>query len=260
MWTPAQERALRLFIKGESLPNKQAAVERFGVDDVKRVANAVATSVTGEAPSHTTGKSKVGRVRSNVDGKFYFVAADLPDKGRAADKLAEINRRSQYLLQSISEQLSEGGRITSEDGVDITDNMKQLVRKHYRKYTPFMEYHNPSDKTVGSNSDKGTVIETCLRSKRNPSEWNSDNTLFRVHVHELAHSADFEFRGDGDAAHGPVFKRLHKFLLGVSQNLGIYDCGEYQRSGRRFCGLQLTEDFCGEDNPRTQIEKPTGDK
>ena len=201
------------------------------------------------------GKSKVVRVRSTADGNTYMVAADLPDKNVAADKLAEVHRRSQYLLQSISEQLEEGGRIQAEDKVDITDNMKQLVRKHYKKFTPLSEYHNVHDHTVGANSSKGEMIETCLRDKYDTSKWNSDNTLLRVHIHELAHSADFHYRADGDDGHGPVFKRLHKFLLGVAQNLGIYDCDEYQRSGRRFCGLRLTEDFCGETNPVTKIEK-----
>jgi hypothetical protein len=193
-------------------------------------------------------------VKSHKDGQFYFVASNLPDKQKAADKLAEINRRSQYLLQSIDEQLDGNKRIKSEDGTDITDNMRQLVKRHYRKFTPFAEYHNPDDLTVGSNSDKGMMIETCLRNKYEPREWNADNTLFRVHIHELAHSADFHFREDGEEGHGPEFKRLHKYLLGVAQNLGIYNCDDYQKSGKRFCGLKLTEDYCGEENPKTALK------
>jgi hypothetical protein len=212
----------------------------------QRVVQVAAAAASGTTPG---GKSKVVPVRSRQDGQIYLVAADLPDRAKAADKLAEMQRRSQTLLQAVSERLEGSARIVAEDGVDITDNMKQLVRRHHRQFTPFAEYHNPGDKTVGSNSDKGTMIETCLREKQDPSQWNSDNTLFRVHVHELAHSSDFDFRGDGDAAHGPVFHRLHRYLLGVAQELGIYDCEAYIRSGRRFCGLQLTEDFCGEENP-----------
>jgi hypothetical protein len=201
--------------------------------------------VTGVTPTgHTAGKSKVVRVKSHKDGKFYFVAADLPNKETAADKLAEVNRRSQYLLQAIKEQLSEGKRITANDGSDITANMEQLVDSHYGIDTPFAEYHNPSDLTVGSNSEKGMMIEMCLRGKYDPEEWNSDNTLFRVHTHELAHSADFQFRGDGEAAHGPVFKKLHQYLLKVAGNLGLYDCDEYKKSGKRYCSLLLSENYC----------------
>jgi len=190
-----------------------------------------------------TGKSKVAKVRAQ-DGRHYLVAADLPNKAKAARKLAEITRRSQTLLQSIDEQL-DGNRRIVYDGHDITDNMKQLVRRHYEKEIPLAEFHDPSSLTVGSNTDKGLMIETCLRGKSNPEEWNSDNTLFRVHTHELAHSADFEFRGDGEKAHGPVFKRLHEYLLFVSENLGLYSCSEYKASGRKFCGLTLSETYCG---------------
>jgi hypothetical protein len=216
-------------------------------EHTRGVRAAAATGLTGTTADHAKGKSKVVPVKARADGRMYFVAADLPDRARAADKLAEMQRRSQTLLDAIDMRLDGGGRLVAEDGTDVTDNMKQLLRRHHRTFTPFAEYHNPADKTVGSNSDKGAMIETCLREKQDPSRWNSDNTLFRVHVHELAHSADFEFRGDGDAAHGPVFHRLHRFLLGIAQEEGLYDCEAYLRSGRRFCGLQLTEDFCGEE-------------
>ena len=187
------------------------------------------------------GKDKVVKQKSDVDGEYYYVSASLGDKKKAANKLAEIHRRAQYLLHAIDGKLDGSSRIKAKDGVDITDNMRKLVKAHYKKPTPFAEYYNPHDKTVGSNSDKGMLIEVCLRNKYKPSEWNADNTLFRVHVHELAHSADHHFRGDGDAAHGPEFFRLHNYLLGVAEDLGIYSCSEYKKSGGSFCGLMLTE-------------------
>lgn len=225
------------------------ASENLSMNDVSRAVAAV-TGKGGPGYGHADSaetdkyKSKVIRVKSTRDGEMYFVAADLPQKKKAADKLAEVHRRAQTLLQSISEQLEGGRRIKSSDGVDITDNMKTLVRKHYNKRTPFAEYYNPMDKTVGVNSEKGSVIEMCLRGKQNPNEWNSDNTLFRVHMHELAHSADFHYRADGEDGHGPVFKRLHQHLIGIAENLGLYNCAEYKRSGKRFCSLRLTEEYC----------------
>lgn len=204
-------------------------------------------SVKVDTAPAATGEDKVVKQRSDIDGEYYFVAASLPEKVKAANKLAEIHRRSQYLLQAIDEQLDGNRRITASDGTDITDNMRKLVKRHYQKSIPFAEYHNPDDQTVGSNSDKGMLIQICLRSKADPTKWNSDNTLFRVHVHELAHSADHHFREDGNAGHGPEFYRLMNHLLGVAENLGIYSCAEYKRSGRAFCGLALTEEdtHCG---------------
>lgn len=189
-----------------------------------------------------SGKDKVTKQRSNVDYKYYYVSARLGDKVKAANKLAELNRRVQYLLQTIDESLDNGQKVVAKDGTDITANMRKLVDQHYGKPLPVAEYNSPHDKTVGSNSDKGMLLEVCLRSKYNPQEWNSDNTLFRVMAHELAHTADFEWRGDGDHNHGPVFFRLHNHLLSVAEDIGVYNCAEYKKSGRRHCGLVLTEE------------------
>lgn len=191
------------------------------------------------------GKDMVVKQRSDRDGEYYFVSASLPDKKRAADTLAEVHRRSQYLMQSLDEMLDGGAQVKASDGVDLTDNINRLIDRHYQKKIPFAEYHNPHDKTVGSNSAKGTLIEMCLRNKYNTDEWNPVNTMFRVHVHELTHSADKEYREDGD--HGPVFNRIMNFLLQTSENLGIYSCKEYKESGRKYCGLVLTEEdhACG---------------
>lgn len=188
-----------------------------------------------------SGKDKVVKQRSSVDYKYYYVSAVLEDKVQAANKLAELNRRVQYLLQAIDESLDGGQKVVAKDGTDITANMRKLVDMHYKKPLPVAEYNSPGDKTVGSNSDKGMLIEVCLRSKYNPKEWNADNTLFRVMAHELAHSADFDWRADGDDAHGPVFFRLHNHLLKVGEDIGVYSCSEYKKSGGKHCGLVLTE-------------------
>ena len=185
------------------------------------------------------GKDKVVKQKSDSDGEYYFVSASLPDKKRAADTLAEVHRRSQYLMQALDEMVDGGNQVKASDDVDITENVHRLLKRHYQKRIPFAEYHNPHDKTVGSNSAKGTLIEMCLRDKYDTKQWNSVNTLFRVHVHELTHSADKMYREDGD--HGPVFNRIMNFLLQTCEHLGIYSCKEYKESGRKYCGLVLTE-------------------
>jgi len=187
------------------------------------------------------GKAKVTKQRSAIDNKYYLVAASLPERERAADTLAELGRRSQALVHAVQERLDTGRPLLAPDGLDVTANMRRLVEKHAGRDLPMAEYHNPSDKTVGSNADKGVLIETCLRSKYKPSEWNSMNTLTRVHVHELAHSADFHFRQDGEEAHGPDFYRLMNTLLKIAEQEGLYNCAEYTASDGAFCGLRLTE-------------------
>jgi hypothetical protein len=193
------------------------------------------------------GKAKVVKQRSQLDNKFYLVASTLPDRERAADMLAEINRRSKHLVHAVKERIEIGRPLTGSDGVNITRNMVRLVEKHSGTDIPFAEYHSPNDKTVGSNADKGVLIEMCLRSKYDTNSWNSLNTLTRVHVHELAHSADFEYRQDGEEAHGPDFYRLMNYILKVAEEEGLYNCAEYKATNGAFCGLRLTENevTCG---------------
>jgi hypothetical protein len=231
--------------------SEKNTAEQLSFDDIgKGVANAVA-AVVGDG----SGKSDVVQVKASSDRNHYFVAANLPHKGKAANKLAEVNRRAQYLLQALDEQLDGNKRIMSGDGKDITESMKRIVKKHFNKPVPLAEYHNPDDLTVGSNSGKGQAIETCLRGKRDPSDWAPDNTLFRVHTHELAHSGDTEYRGDGEDAHGPVFKRIHMYLLTVAENLRLYNCAEYKKSGKMFCGVTLSEDYCAGGGGPTSAKK-----
>lgn len=195
-----------------------------------------------DSDKDSAGKHKVVKYKSQLDGRYYFVCATLPDKQRAADTLAEINRRSQMLLFYFYEKLEARERILADDKVDITANIRQMVSKHYNRPMTLAEYHAPDDKTVGANSEKGLLIEMCLRSKSDASKWNSMNTLTRVHIHELAHSGDFLFRADGTNNHGPDFYRIMDHLLQEAEKLGIYSCEEYKKSGKLFCGLMLSEE------------------
>ncbi len=187
------------------------------------------------------GKHMVAKQTCDRDGRVYYVSAELPDRLVASRKLAEVRRRTEVLIYELKRMLNRKRRLMSRDGKDITRNIRKLIRSHEMREVPLSEYHNPYDSTVGSNCDKGVLIEVCLRSKRNPGVWNSDNTIFRVHVHELAHSSDFQVRGDGHAAHGKDFYRLQTYLLIVAQRLRIYSKQEYAKSNGKFCGLHLTE-------------------
>lgn len=204
------------------------------------------SSERADGEEHASGeasKAPVKRVRSQKDNNLYYVGADLPDPQQAADIMAEMNRRTHILLESLNKHL-RNGRIMSADNKDITEEINRIVSKHYGKRLPLAEYHVPNDLTVGSNSEKGKLIEICLRSKDDPKKWNSQNTLFRVLTHELAHSGDKEYRADGEKAHGPHFERIHTYILREAERLGLYSCQEYHDSGREFCALVLSDKFC----------------
>ncbi len=190
-------------------------------------------------------KSEVVQVQSNVDGIFYFIAVDSPDMQKGADTFAEMQRRAKVLLQAIATKSSGNRKVIASDGTDITEDMKRLLVAHYGKNLSLAEYHEPGESVVGSNTGKGKLFEICLRSKKNPEEWNNLNTMFRVLVHEMAHSADSQQREDGEKGHGEVFKRLNMHLLAEAEVLGLYDCEEYKRTNQAFCGETLSEKYCG---------------
>mmetsp|Transcript_18748 Transcript_18748/g.33252 ORF Transcript_18748/g.33252 Transcript_18748/m.33252 type:complete len:240 (-) Transcript_18748:790-1509(-) len=185
-------------------------------------------------------QSKVIKYRDAIDGKHYYVAHDLPDKETAARKLAEVHDRTHLLVSSIARDLDNGRRIVSETGRDLTPNMLRLVKSHAstngEDSAIFAEYHNPSDRVVGSNRSKGGLIEICLRDKGDPTVWNSDNSIFRVHIHELSHSAD-----STHGSHGPEFKEIMRYLLMRAEGLQLYSSRQYPHE--KFCGLELRDEL-----------------
>ncbi|BCU09333.1 hypothetical protein [Sicyoidochytrium minutum DNA virus] len=229
------------FPEGKKFIDDIRANETLAFLDVERRRSNGMKEVTTTQVPEEPGKSMVVKQFCDRDNEFYFVASDLPDRMSAARKLSEARRRTRVLIAEIQRRVNTGNVIKALDGRDITDNMKKLTAAHSKYQSPFSEYHNPKDRTVGSNCDKGMLIEVCLRDKFNPTKWNTDNSIFRVLVHELAHSADHHMRDHGKDGHGPDFYRLQNYLLSVAQKLGIYSKEEHKRSGQRFCGLIFNE-------------------
>lgn len=187
------------------------------------------------------GQSAVDPVRSRVDGRSYPVSR-AGEQQKAADLLGEASRRAHVLMDHIKRNKKS---VVVSGGHDVTLAIDRLLDAHLGESLPLAEYDNPSEDIVGSNMDKGKSIEICLRSKDDATLFNPVNTVFRVLLHELAHSGDAVYRGDGDDRHGPVFRAIHTYLLSEAEKLGLYSCAEYDKSGHDFCGLRLTEDYCG---------------
>lgn len=209
-----------------------------------------------EAAKGDAKKASVKRVKSEIDQQKYYVAADLPDPEHAADMLADLALVCTRVLAEVKRRLesSPGNKIFAFDKRDITRNMEVLLDKHYNKALNLAEYHC-QDSVVGSSSDKGKLIEICLRYKNKTDKFNLQNTTRRVFLHEIAHSADFEYRKDGQSGHGPDFRRLHAYLLGVAEDIDLYSCEEYQKSKGSFCSLNLNERYCSFDTEKLAIEE-----
>lgn len=221
------------FITQQSLANETTGPETLRAKEVKDRLEMLVLGKPG--PRVSTIKSYSLR-----DGKTYYVH---PTYGAdtAANMFAELNKRTSDVIFEIKKRMDKTNSIVYENK-DITHNMERLVKKHYNKPIDFEEYHNPNDLIVGSNTSKGSTIEICLRSKYDETKFNSMNTTFRVVLHELAHSADTEYRTE--ERHGKDFERLHKYLLSVATDMNYYNCEEYEKSNKSFCGVTLTEEYC----------------
>ena len=237
----------------EIIENHSIAMEPDPPMDIAQAAD-MHNDVLVEVANAKAQKLEVKAVVSGVDDEKYYVAQGLPDEGKVADRLADLSLVSVKVLNEIKKRLEKDGKIFAGDKVDITTNMEKLLKKHYDKHLNLSEYNSPDDQIVGSSSNKGELIEICIRHKKDPSTFNSINTTRRVFLHELAHSADFEYRKDGLKAHGPVFKRLHMYLLSVGEDLGLYSCEEYQQTNGAFCGLRMDEKYCSQDNEKLIID------
>ncbi len=229
-------------------------VEEDGGESLLNMAD-VHSEILVEEARAVAKKAAVKQVLSATDQEKYYVAANLPDEEKAADRLADLALTATRVLAEVKRRLEESkdGKILAGDNVDITKNMEVLLSKHYQKHLNLAEYHC-ADTVVGSSSNKGQLIEICLRHKKDTDTFNSINTTHRVFLHEVAHSADFEYRKDGQNAHGPVFRRLHAYLLGVAEDIGLYSCEDYQKSGGAFCGLNLGEKYCSSGDVNENLD------
>ena len=192
-----------------------------------------------EALRSSPGRSKMTTVKGK-DGKEYDVA-DLQNKQKAADYLAEINRRVDVLMYHLQNLVAKNNKIEYE-GENMTNCIKRLIRKQQNSPHKFSELYDDTD-TVASNTNKGEQLDLCLRDKADPSSFNEMNTAMRVVLHELAHSADKQYRMHEN--HGNHFYRLHSYLMDEAGKVNVYSCSQYNRDGPGFCGMLLPDDLAG---------------
>lgn len=189
-------------------------------------------------------KEPVKAVKSAKDGNKYYVSSRLGEDSKALGFLEDLQDVASKVLTEVKKKLDAGETLIAHDKSNITKNMEVLIQRHYQKPFTLAEYIHFRNRIVGANSDKGLLIEICLRSKYDTKQFNSQNTVRRVFLHEMAHSADFDYREKGRKAHGPEFEKLHMYLLGVAEDLGLYSCELYNKHGDSFCGLALGESYC----------------
>jgi len=158
-------------------------------------------------------KGDIISIKSQLDDQIYIVRK-LPDAKRAADKLAEINRKILRLISSLDR---------SKEGVqDLIDN-----------YNPrALSETLPGSKYTSYSVNKGEKIAICVRSAEDES-FIDDNTILFVVIHELAHVMTSE------VGHTPLFWSNMRYLLEKGESSGIYVAVDYQKSPIQYCGMEI---------------------
>jgi len=158
-------------------------------------------------------KGDILSIKSEVDGQVYVVRK-LPDAKKAANKLAEINRKVLRLIRILD---------SSKEGVqDLIDNYNPRTLS---ETLPGSEYTSYS-------VNKGEKISICIRSSKDES-FIEDNTILFVVIHELTHVMTEE------VGHTPLFWSNMKYLLEEGKNAGIYSPVDYRKNPVDYCGMEI---------------------
>lgn len=162
------------------------------------------------------------KVKSPIDNYEYWVR-DKNDKIQAANTLAKIKLNMQKLITHLKTHINNFPENMSyiKDLVSRTKNIYIMETSQDEKYTSY---------TI----NKGEKIVFCLRSKV-LDKIHDMNTLMYVVIHELGHVGCPEY------GHTPLFKKIFKFLLEQSIEIGIYDPIDYRINPQAYCGMVINE-------------------
>ena len=153
-------------------------------------------------------------VRSSIDNRNY-ICRKMEDAHLAADKLAEINKRSLQLINCVKHSKR--------------DNIERLKQR----YNPGKLSETGLNAEYTSYSvNKGEEISICVRNKDNT--FVDINTIMFVVIHELAHVITISI------GHTKEFWDNMKYLLEEGEKCGIYKPINYNKYPVEYCGITIT--------------------
>ena len=157
------------------------------------------------------------KIKSSTDGNKYYVR-NLPDKEKAANKLAEIGNSLKTLIESLNEKDSEKG-----------EYIKQLKKSFNAEY---ITENIPGSVYVAYSVNKGEELSLCIREK-DTEKFIDNNIIIFVAIHELAHIMTPE------TGHTPLFWDNMKYLLEQASASGIYQPQDYSQNPVNYCGMDI---------------------
>jgi hypothetical protein len=164
--------------------------------------------------------AEVEVVYSKIDGRAYVVKS-LPNKDKAADILAKMNRRLIILVKHMSK--NQGDKFVQEDVYRLNENFNPDNISEGTDKTNYTSY----------SINKGEKIVFCLRSRDGKDTLVDLNTVMYVAIHELGHLMTEEI------GHPTSFWTNFRILLKEAITLGLYKKVDYAAQPGKYCGIHI---------------------
>jgi len=164
--------------------------------------------------------AEVEVVYSKIDGRSYVVKS-LPNKDKAADLLAKMNRRLILLVKHMIE--NKDGKFNQVDVDRLNANFNPDNISEGTDKTNYTSY----------SINKGEKIVFCLRSRDGKNKLVNLNTVMYVAVHELGHLMTEEI------GHPASFWTNFRILLKEAIALGLYKKVDYAAKPVEYCGIHI---------------------
>jgi hypothetical protein len=157
------------------------------------------------------------KIESSINGNKYYVR-NLPDKEKAANKLAEIGDSLKTLIGSLNEKDPEKG---------------EYIQKLKDTFNPeYITENIPGSIYVAYSVNKGEELSICIREK-DTEKFIDNNIILFVAIHELSHIMTPE------SGHTPLFWDNMKYLLEQASVSGIYQPQDYSQNPVTYCGMEI---------------------
>lgn len=164
--------------------------------------------------------TEVEVVYSKIDGRAYVVKS-LPNKEKAADLLAKMNRRLIILVKHMTQ--NKDGKFVQEDVDRLNGNFNPDNISEGTDKTNYTSY----------SINKGEKIVFCLRSRDGKDTLVDLNTVMYVAIHELGHLMTEEI------GHPTSFWTNFRILLKEAITLGLYKKVDYAAQPVKYCGIHI---------------------
>ena len=158
----------------------------------------------------------ITRRKSKADNIEYIVR-DLKNSQLAAEKLSLINTKLKQLIESLDE--------SERDGI-------KRLKKRYNPYK--LSETEENSKYTSYSLNKGEKIALCIRKDKDDMEFEDENTILFVAIHELSHIMTKSI------GHEKEFWENMAFLLEKADKLNIYDPVDYSENNTDYCGMEIT--------------------